>query len=64
MGIDINIRIAGGAGQGVHTAGGLISRMAVAAGHHFLSAVLKEPLFFLIGDKHELARLAIKPLAH
>lgn len=35
MGIDINIRISGGAGQGVHTAGGLISRMAVAAGHHF-----------------------------
>ena len=35
MGIDINIRITGGAGQGVHTAGGLISRMAVAAGHHF-----------------------------
>ena len=35
MGIDVNIRITGGAGQGVHTAGGLISRMAVAAGHHF-----------------------------
>jgi 2-oxoglutarate ferredoxin oxidoreductase subunit alpha len=35
MGVDINIRITGGAGQGVHTAGGLISRMAVAAGHHF-----------------------------
>jgi 2-oxoglutarate ferredoxin oxidoreductase subunit alpha len=35
MGIDVNIRIVGGAGQGVHTAGGLISRMAVAAGHHF-----------------------------
>jgi len=37
MGIDINIRITGGAGQGVHTAGGLISRMAVAAGYHFHS---------------------------
>lgn len=37
MGIDINIRISGGAGQGVHTAGGLISRMAVAAGYHFHS---------------------------
>ena len=35
MGIDINIRITGGAGQGVHTAGALISRMAVAAGYHF-----------------------------
>jgi 2-oxoglutarate ferredoxin oxidoreductase subunit alpha len=35
MGVDINIRITGGAGQGVHTAGSLISRMAVAAGHHF-----------------------------
>ncbi|HEX9191496.1 MAG TPA: 2-oxoacid:acceptor oxidoreductase family protein, partial [Candidatus Deferrimicrobiaceae bacterium] len=35
MGVDINIRVTGGAGQGVHTAGGLISRMAVAAGHHF-----------------------------
>jgi len=35
MNIDVNIRITGGAGQGVHTAGGLISRMVVAAGHHF-----------------------------
>ncbi len=35
MEIDITIRIAGGAGQGVHTAGGIISRMAVATGHHF-----------------------------
>jgi 2-oxoglutarate ferredoxin oxidoreductase subunit alpha len=35
MGVDINIRITGGAGQGVHTAGSLISRMAVASGHHF-----------------------------
>jgi 2-oxoglutarate ferredoxin oxidoreductase subunit alpha len=35
MGIDVNIRITGGAGQGVHTAGGLLSRLAVAAGHHF-----------------------------
>jgi predicted nucleotidyltransferase len=39
-------------------------RSKVAAGHHFLNAVLKEPLFFLIGDKHELARLVKKPLAH
>ena len=35
MRIDVNIRVAGGAGQGVHTAGGLLSRLAVAAGHHF-----------------------------
>jgi predicted nucleotidyltransferase len=39
-------------------------RSKVAAGHHFLNTVLKGPLFFLIGDKHELARLAKKPLAH
>src|SRR5512139_4189934 len=35
MGIDINIRVTGGAGQGVHTAGGLLCRLAVASGHHF-----------------------------
>jgi len=35
MGMDVNIRVTGGAGQGVHTAGGLLSRLAVAAGHHF-----------------------------
>lgn len=35
MGIDVNIRVMGGAGQGVHTAGGLLYRLAVAAGHHF-----------------------------
>ena len=32
MGIDVNIRVWGGAGQGVHTAGGFLSRLAVAAG--------------------------------
>ena len=37
MGIDVNIRISGGAGQGVHTAGAFISRIAVAAGYHFHS---------------------------
>lgn len=37
MGIDVNIRITGGAGQGVHTAGAFISRIAVAAGYHFHS---------------------------
>lgn len=35
MGLDVNIRVTGGAGQGVHTAGGLLARLAVAAGHHF-----------------------------
>ena len=35
MGFDVNIRVTGGAGQGVHTAGGLLYRLAVAAGHHF-----------------------------
>jgi predicted nucleotidyltransferase len=39
-------------------------RSKVAAGHHFLNAVLKGPMLFLIGDKSELARLAKKPLAH
>jgi 2-oxoglutarate ferredoxin oxidoreductase subunit alpha len=35
MGVDVTIRVTGGAGQGVHTAGNLLSRLAVAAGHHF-----------------------------
>lgn len=35
MPIDINIRVTGGAGQGVHTVGNLVSRVAVAAGRHF-----------------------------
>jgi 2-oxoacid:acceptor oxidoreductase, alpha subunit len=35
MGVDVNIRVTGGAGQGVHTAGGLLCRLALAAGHHF-----------------------------
>lgn len=35
MPVDLNIRVTGGAGQGVHTAGGLISRAAVAWGYHF-----------------------------
>jgi predicted nucleotidyltransferase len=38
-------------------------RSKVAAGHHFLNAVLKGPMLFLIGDKRELERLAKKPLA-
>jgi len=32
---EVNIRVTGGAGQGVHTVGILLCRMAVAAGHHF-----------------------------
>lgn len=35
MQVDVNIRVTGGAGQGVHTAGGRIERLAVAEGHHF-----------------------------
>jgi 2-oxoglutarate ferredoxin oxidoreductase subunit alpha len=35
MGIDLNVRISGGAGQGVHTVGNLVARMAVAWGYHF-----------------------------
>ncbi len=34
MEIDINIRVTGGAGQGVHTVSNLITRMAVGAGYH------------------------------
>ncbi len=39
-------------------------RSKLAAGHHFLSTVLRGPMLFLIGDKRELARLAKKPMAH
>ena len=35
MAADLNIRITGGAGQGVHTVGAIISRMAVLWGYHF-----------------------------
>lgn len=35
MEIDVNVRAAGGAGQGVHTVSNLIMRMVVAAGYHF-----------------------------
>jgi predicted nucleotidyltransferase len=30
----------------------------LAHGHHFLSSVLRQPKIFLLGDEHELARLA------
>jgi predicted nucleotidyltransferase len=39
-------------------------RSKLAAGHHFLNSILRGPMFFLVGDKRELARLAKKPLAH
>ena len=39
-------------------------RSKLMVGHHFLNTVLRGPMFFLIGDKRELARLAKKPLAH
>jgi hypothetical protein len=35
----------------------------LSAGHHFLSAIVGKPMFFLIGDERELARLAKKRLA-
>lgn len=35
MGIDLNVRVTGGAGQGVHTVANLMMRMVVAAGYHF-----------------------------
>ncbi len=35
MATDLNVRITGGAGQGVHTVGSIISRMAVLWGYHF-----------------------------
>lgn len=33
-------------------------RSKLAADHHFLKTILKSPKFFLIGDEHELAKLA------
>ncbi|MBI5576224.1 MAG: 2-oxoacid:acceptor oxidoreductase subunit alpha [Deltaproteobacteria bacterium] len=35
MKFDLNIRITGGAGQGIHTIGSIVSRMAVLWGYHF-----------------------------
>lgn len=34
----------------------------LSAGHHFLSTIVGKPMFFLFGDKRELARLAKKRL--
>ncbi len=34
----------------------------LSAGHHFLSTIVEKPMFFLFGDKRELARLAKKRL--
>lgn len=38
-------------------------RSKLGEGHHFLTSVSKEPRIFLIGDEHELERLAKKRLA-
>jgi predicted nucleotidyltransferase len=38
-------------------------RSKLAAGHHFLNTVLREPMLFLRGEKRDLAGLAKKPLA-
>lgn len=35
MAADVNVRVTGGAGQGIHTVGTLVYRMALAGGHHF-----------------------------
>ncbi|HEU5360977.1 MAG TPA: 2-oxoacid:acceptor oxidoreductase family protein, partial [Candidatus Deferrimicrobiaceae bacterium] len=35
MEVDVNIRVSGGAGQGIHTVGHLIMRVVVGAGYHF-----------------------------
>jgi len=35
----------------------------LSVGHHFLSTIVEKPIFFLFGDKRELARLAKKRLA-
>lgn len=39
-------------------------RSKLAAGHHFLTTVVRGEKIFLVGDGHELARLAEKRLAH
>lgn len=36
----------------------------LAAGHHFLTSVMRDKKIFLIGDQHELARLGSERLAH
>ncbi len=38
-------------------------RAKLAAGHHFLTTVVKQKKIFLVGDEHELARLAAKRVA-
>jgi 2-oxoglutarate/2-oxoacid ferredoxin oxidoreductase subunit alpha len=35
MGAEVNVRVSGGAGQGVHTVSNLVFRVAAACGHHF-----------------------------
>jgi predicted nucleotidyltransferase len=46
----------------VYPIGEFQSKLSV--GHHFISTIVEKPIYFLIGDKGELARLAKKRLAH
>ena len=46
----------------VYPIGEFKSKLSV--GHHFISTIVGKPMYFLIGDKGELARLAKKRLAH
>jgi predicted nucleotidyltransferase len=39
-------------------------RAKLAAGHHFLTSVMRERKIFLIGDERELSRLGSKRVAH
>ena len=61
MGVDVNVRVSGGAGQGVHTVGGLFSRLAVAAGHHF--HVTQDYMSRIRGGRNSQAiRVAAEPV--
>lgn len=61
MGLEVNIRVSGGAGQGVHTVGSLISRMAVASGHHF--HVTQDYMSRIRGGRNSQAiRIATEPV--
>ncbi len=61
MGVEVNVRVSGGAGQGVHTVGNLISRMAVASGHHF--HVTQDYMSRIRGGRNSQAiRIATEPV--
>ncbi len=61
MGADINVRVSGGAGQGVHTVGSLVSRLAAAAGHHF--HVTQDYMSRIRGGRNSQAiRIATEPV--